>query len=56
MQEAVNRLVNYQYHLPLAQFWGDGTLSSSDGQRFPVAVQTRNARALPKYFGYELWS
>ncbi len=27
-------------------------LSSSDGQRFPVAVKTANATALPKYFGY----
>ncbi len=29
-----------------------GTLSSSDGQRFPVQSKVRNARALPRYFGY----
>ena len=27
-------------------------MSSSDGQRFPVSGAVRNARALPKYFGY----
>jgi hypothetical protein len=35
-----------------AQRWGGGTLSSSDGQRFPVRGKVRNARALPRYFGY----
>jgi len=36
----------------LARHWGDGTLSSSDGQRFPVRGKVRNASALPRYFGY----
>ena len=36
---------------PLAEHWGGGTLSSSDGQRFPVAVQSPVATALPRYFG-----
>jgi TnpA family transposase len=31
---------------------GGGTLSSSDGQLFPVQGKVRNARALPRYFGY----
>jgi TnpA family transposase len=31
---------------------GSGMLSSSDGQRFPVAIKTANATALPRYFGY----
>jgi TnpA family transposase len=31
---------------------GGGTLSSSDGQQFPVQGKVRNARALPRYFGY----
>lgn len=51
LQEAINRLVNYHYHQPLAQLWGDGTFSSSDGQRFVVSVKTANAQALPRYFG-----
>jgi len=45
-------IVNFQYQQPLSRYWGGGTLSSSDGQRFPVAVRTRNATALPRYFGY----
>lgn len=45
-------LVNAQHQHPLSRVWGGGTLSSSDGQRFPVAVRTRTATALPRYFGY----
>jgi TnpA family transposase len=49
---AVTDLVDFQYGQPLAEKWGGGTLSSSDGQRFPVRGKVRNARALPRYFGY----
>ena len=49
---AVDTLVNYQYRHPLAALWGSGTLSSSDGQRFPVRGKVRGATALPRYFGY----
>lgn len=52
LKSAFSELVNFHYHLPLAQFWGGGTLSSSDGQRFPVTVKTRNAVSIPRYFGY----
>ena len=52
LREATTRLVNYHHHLPLSRFLGGGALSSSDGQRFPVAVKTANATALPKYYGY----
>lgn len=45
-------LVDYHHRLPLSQIWGGGTLSSSDGQRFPVAVKNTQATALPRYFGY----
>ncbi|QKG55071.1 Tn3 family transposase [Hymenobacter sp. BRD67] len=31
---------------------GRGTLSSSDGQRFPVRGHVRAARALPRYYAY----
>ena len=31
---ALAELTNFQNKLPLAQFWGDGTTSSSDGQQF----------------------
>ena len=52
LREATTNLVNFHYHLPLSGFIGEGAVSSSDGQRFPVAVKTANATALPKYFGY----
>ncbi len=52
LKNAVTTLVNFQYRHPLAKLWGGGTLSSSDGQRFPVSGKVRNPTALPKYFGY----
>lgn len=52
LKTAFSELVNFHHQLPLANFWGGGTLSSSDGQRFPVAVKTRNAVSIPRYFGY----
>lgn len=52
LKAAVAALVNFQYRQPLARHWGDGTLSSSDGQRLPVRGKVRNASALPRYFGY----
>ncbi|MEM9009033.1 MAG: Tn3 family transposase [Cyanobacteria bacterium P01_F01_bin.86] len=52
LQAANTTLVNYHYHLPLSQLWGGGILSSSDGQRFPAKGAIRQARALPRYFGY----
>jgi Tn3 transposase DDE domain len=36
LQAANAALVDYHYHLPLAAAFGSGTLSSSDGQRFPT--------------------
>lgn len=39
-------------HQPLSRSWGGGTLSSSDGQRFPVSAKLKMATALPRYFGY----
>jgi TnpA family transposase len=50
LKEATNALVNFHHRLPLSQRWGGGTLSSSDGQRIPVAGKIRNATALPRYF------
>ena len=51
ISRANDALVNFQHNLELSQFWGDGSFSSSDGQRFPVAVKTKNATYNPKYFG-----
>jgi TnpA family transposase len=44
---AIAAIVNFQHRQPLSQRWGGGTLSSSDGQRFPVPVRSRTATALP---------
>ena len=49
---ANNILVDYHYDLPLSHLWGGGILSSSDGQRFPAKGSLRQARSLPRYFGY----
>ncbi|CAN5445908.1 hypothetical protein BH10ACI1_BH10ACI1_08530 [soil metagenome] len=52
LKAAFSELVNFHSRLPLTALWGGGTLSSSDGQRFPVSVKTRNAVSVPRYFGY----
>ncbi len=52
LRPAIATLVNHQHRQPLSQLWGGGTLSSSDGQRFPVGVPSRHARPLPRYFAY----
>lgn len=52
LQAANDTLVHFQHQQPLSRHWGGGTLSSSDGQRFPVSGKVKNASALPRYFGY----
>jgi len=52
LKAAIDTLVNFQYHQPLSWLWGGGTMSSSDGQHFPVPVKSQNAVPLPRYFGY----
>ena len=52
LQDAVAAAVNFHHGLPLSAYWGGGTLSSSDGQRFAVDVKARNARAITRYYGY----
>jgi TnpA family transposase len=52
LEAAFTNLVNYHHQLPLSQMWGSGILSSSDGQRFPVAGKNRHARAFPPTLGY----
>jgi TnpA family transposase len=50
LRAANTRLVNAHHRHPLAQLWGGGTLSSSDGQRFPQRGRSLTARALSRYF------
>jgi TnpA family transposase len=52
LKAAFTALVNYPHALPLSQTWGSGTLSSSDGQRFPVSGKNRQARRMPPPLGY----
>ena len=52
LKKANNLFVNYHNKQWLSGYWGGGTLSSSDGQRFPTGGKIRNAKSLPKYFGY----
>jgi hypothetical protein len=46
-------LIGYHQKLPLAPVLGSGTLSSSDGQRFPTRGKSVTARALSRYFAHE---
>ena len=50
LRAANTRIVNYQIQQPITQAWGSGTLSSSDGQRFPMMANSPRARAMRKYF------
>lgn len=43
-------IVDYHHKLPLTQVFGTGTLSSSDGQRFPTRGKSTTARAANKWF------
>ncbi len=52
LKKANNLLVNYHHKQWIGEYWGGGTLSSSDGQRFPTSGKIRNAKSIPKYFAY----
>src|SRR5437899_2522527 len=52
LQAANALLVNYHHHLPLSAVWGDGTVSSSDGQRFGLQANSLLGSLCPRYFGY----
>jgi TnpA family transposase len=47
---ALAELVNSQFHQPFAEYWGDGTTSSSDGQRFKAGGRAEaGGNVNPKY-------
>lgn len=46
-------IIDYHQRLPLTAVFGGGTLSSSDGQRFPTRGKSITARALSRYFAEE---
>ncbi len=45
-------LVNSHHQLPLSAVWGDGSVSSSDGQRFGLQASSLLGSLYPRYFGY----
>ncbi len=45
-------LVNFHHRLPLSSVWGDGMVSSSDGQRFGLQASSLLGSLYPRYFGY----
>jgi hypothetical protein len=45
-------LVNHHHGLELSRIWGDGSRSSSDGQRFAVERRSLLGSVYPRYFGY----
>lgn len=56
-KEALTRsqsiLVNYQLDLPIADFWGEGKRSASDGMRVPVGVAALESDINPHYRSLE---
>ncbi|MFI6309049.1 Tn3 family transposase [Nocardia fusca] len=46
-------IIDYHQRLPLTPVFGAGTLSSSDGQRFPTRGKSTTARPLSRYFANE---
>ncbi|MEE8292726.1 MAG: Tn3 family transposase, partial [Candidatus Tectomicrobia bacterium] len=52
LQAANALLVNFHHQLPLSMVWGDGTVSSSDGQRFGLQASSLLGSLYPRYFGY----
>jgi TnpA family transposase len=52
LKAANAQIVEYHHHQPFAAVWGDGRLSSSDGQRFAVPPGTLIGAYHPRYFGH----
>jgi TnpA family transposase len=45
-------LVNAHHRMQLSVVWGDGSISSSDGQRFGLHASSLLGSLYPRYFGY----
>lgn len=48
---ATGAIIDLQHRLPLAQYWGDGTTSSSDGVDFPTAWGGRRTGRVNAHYG-----
>ena len=51
--KALARIVNYQHRQPFAAHWGEGTTSSSDGQRFRAGGRGEQAGQVNLRYGTE---
>jgi TnpA family transposase len=54
LREANTVIVNHHHSLELAKVFGGGTMSSSDGQRFPVRGKSNTAREMTIHGGQVL--
>ena len=45
-------IINNHLKSPMSEIFGDGTWSSSDGQRYGIEKSSINASYYPRYFGY----
>ena len=52
LKAASTQMVDYHHQRPFAAVWGNGRLSSSDGQRFVVPPGTLMGAYYPRYFGH----
>ena len=52
IKAANTTLVDHHHGLKLSSVWGDGSRSSSDGQRFAVERDSLLGSVYPRYFGY----
>jgi len=53
LKAANTLLVDYLRSVPLSAVWGDGTVSSSDGQRFTLQASSLLGSLSPRYVGYD---
>ena len=51
--KALAEIVNFQHRLPFAAHWGEGTTSSSDGQRFRAGGRGESAGHLNAHYGQD---
>ena len=52
LKAANAQIIEHHHRLPFAAIWGDGRLSSSDGQRFGAPPSTLIGAYHPRHFGY----
>jgi TnpA family transposase len=52
LKAASKAVIDHHHRLPFSRIWGDGSLSSSDGQRFAVQRSSLLGAVYPRYFGY----